>query len=238
MYNNDSEISKLASDVHKGHRKRMLERFINFGFDGFADHEILEVLLFYAIPRKNTNPLAHELIERFNSLNGVFDAAVSDLLDAGLTMNAAVLIKSIPALANIYAAQNVENHVIDTTAKVKQYFYCKYIGVRTEQLRVICLDSSMNVMCCEIVAQGECDKVILQPRRIVETALKYKSSNIFIAHNHPFAKAVASSEDIANTRNLISILKSLDINLLDHIIVGCDKTLSMKENGYFSVFDV
>lgn len=238
MYNSDSEMQKLASEVHKGHRKRVIERFLRFGFESFAEHEILEMLLFYSVPRKNTNPIAHSLISRFGSLHNVFNADVSELVDAGLTENSAVLIKTIPALAGICASRQMNDVVLDTGEKVKNLFVSKFVGADNEQVWIACLDSSMRLINCEMVCCGECDTVRLQPRKVVEIALKYKCSNIFIAHNHPNGMAVASSEDIASTRNLVTTLKALDIRLVDHIIVTQSKTVSMKENGCFTVFDI
>lgn len=125
MYNSNSEINKLASEVHKGHRKRVIERFVNFGFDSFAEHEVLEMLLFYSIPRKNTNPIAHKLVSQFGSLKNVFNAELSELTKAGLTENSAVLIKAIPELVRIYTTPSVKNLVIDSIEKAKKAFCFK-----------------------------------------------------------------------------------------------------------------
>lgn len=238
MYNSDSEMKKLASEVHKGHRKRMIERFVNFGFDSFAEHEILEILLFYSIPRKNTNPIAHDLITSFGSLKNVFNANISDLMKAGLTMNSAVLIKSIPALVSVYSAPNVENITVDSIKAAKELFIAKYNNVDVEQVWLACLSPAMRVINCEMISSGGRDSVNISARKIAEISLKYNCNHIFISHNHPCGPATVSSEDVAGTRNLVSVLASLDITLVDHIIVANKMAVSMKEMGYFSVFDI
>ncbi len=238
MYNSDSEMKKLASEVHKGHRKRMIERFVNFGFDSFAEHEILEILLFYSIPRKNTNPIAHDLISNFGSLKNVFNANLCDLTKAGLTENSAVLIKLIPALVNLYTAPSLESTVIDSIEAAKELFIAKYNSVDVEQVWLACLNSAMRVINCEMVSSGGRDSVNINARKIAEISLKYNCNHIFLSHNHPGGQATVSAEDIASTRNLVSVLGSLNIKLIDHIVVAGKVAVSMKEMGYFSVFDV
>lgn len=238
MYNSNSEINKLASEVHKGHRKRVIERFVNFGFDSFAEHEVLEMLLFYSIPRKNTNPIAHKLVSQFGSLKNVFNAELSELTKAGLTENSAVLIKAIPELVRIYTTPSVKNLVIDSIEKAKKLFVSKYVNVTVEQIWLACLDSSMRVINCEMICSGDRDSVKINARRIAEIALKYNCCNAFLAHNHPSGQAMVSNEDVASTRNLVSVLRSLDIKLVDHIIVTEKTAISMKEMGHFSVFEM
>lgn len=232
------EHKTYASQVHKGHRQRTLQKFLKYGFDAFAAHEVLEMLLFYAVPRKDTNPLAHELINKFGSIGNIFDADIEELTNAGLTVNGAVLLKTIPQLMQIYAAEHTGNIKLDSTTSAKEYFYTRFIGAKTEQVCVACLDSSMRLISCELVSSGERTKVLISPRKVAEIALRNKCRSVFIAHNHPFDDAAASDNDIASTRALKSVLDSVDVQLLDHIIVGKNRTISMKETGTLSVFDI
>lgn len=237
MHTFADEHKNYAGQVHKGHRQRTYQKFLKYGFDAFATHEILEMLLFYAVPRKDTNPLAHELINKFGSLGNVFDADIEELTGAGLTVNGAILLKTIPQLMNICATENNDNIRIDSTAKAQEYFKNRFLGVKTEQICLACLDSSMRLISCELVSSGERTRVSLSPRKVAEIALRNKCRSVFIAHNHPFDDAVASDNDIVSTRTLYSSLTAIDIELLDHIIVGKNRAISMKETGTLSVFD-
>lgn len=224
--------------LHKGHRQRVRARFMSQGLDGFSEHEILELLLFYAIPRVNTNDIAHRLIDRFGSLSAVLDADPDALQEVkGVSESAAVLLKLIPPLTRQYCLTQQRDVVLGTFTATCDYFRSLYIGEKTERLRLACLDDRLRLLSCGVVGEGAPGVVPVNMRRILEFALRQKCELVVLAHNHPNGFAVPSNEDIAATKHIHSALKTVGIRLLDHIIVAGDKAISLKEFGAFSLLD-
>lgn len=229
----------IMGTIHDGHRKRLKQRFLQEGLESFEPHNILELLLFYAIPRQDTNVIAHELIKEFKTLSGVFNAPYEELIKIkGLSENGATLIKIIPQLLSAYTVEMKKNQPMNNVKTICDYFHGYYIGVKTEQLRVCCLDDNLNVISCSVIQDGGVNTVPINVRKIVETAYRSNSSLIILAHNHPNGVPVPSDADVKVTRQLNNILKSVGINLLDHIIVGPNNAISMKDNGYFNTFEI
>lgn len=225
------------NNPHAGHRKRLRERFLKSGLDGFQSHEILELMLFYALPRIDTNSLAHELIDRFGSISGVFDAPVDELIKvSGLTENGAVLLKMIPPLCGIYGLDSLESEVLDNSQKVCAYFWHSFMGIKNEQLRIVCLDNNLKIVASTILNHGTVSAVPMCTRSIVEFTYRSGCEMIILAHNHPGGRAEPSQADIAANTQLCGVLKSVGIKLLDHIIVGGERAMSMYDSGYFSEF--
>ncbi len=218
---------------HYGHRRRMRERFHKTGFVGFDAHAILEFLLFYSIPQRDTNELAHELIRRFGSLSGVLDASYEDLLKVpGISDNSATLIKMIPLLANAYLDdRNAPGQILDTTEKIGNFLLSKYIGSTNEQIYLLCLDNKRKLLNCIQMGEGSLTKVGFQPRRILEKAIQCGASAIVLSHNHPHGTALPSDADILVTRQLYEMAKVLEIVLCDHIIVAGDDFVSLAQSG-------
>lgn len=224
-------------NVHEGHRRRLRERFLKTGLEHFESHEILELLLFYARPRIDTNEIAHALIERFGTLSCVFDADIQDIAAVkGVGESGAVLIKMIPQLASAYTVSQTQNAVMDTSKKVCQHFYNCFIGVKIEQLRIVCLDDNLRIVSGGIVVEGTVSAVPVNVRKIIEFTYRSGCELIIIAHNHPNGLAAASEADIAITNQLYTILKNVGIKLLDHVVVNRDRASSMYDAGYFSMF--
>lgn len=223
---------------HAGHRQRLRERFLKTGFDGFQPHEILELLLFYARPRIDTNEIAHALIDTFGSFSAVLDARVEDLAKVkGLGENGAVLLKMLPQLIQAYSLDSMNNETLDTSQKVCAYFLHSFCGAKKEQVRVACLDDQLHVVASEIIGEGGVSSVPMDMRKIVEFTYRSGCEMIIIAHNHPAGEAVPSETDIAVNSQLKTILKSVGIKLLDHIIVGNSRAVSMYDAGYFTTFN-
>ena len=157
---------------HYGHRQRLKDRFLQTGFAGFDPHNILELLLFYSIPQKDTNDLAHELMNRFGSLSGVFDASYEDLVKVkGISANTATLIKMIPQLANAYLNdRNDPGLILDSVEKAGAFLLSKYIGVTNERIYLLCLDNKRKLLNCTLMGEGSLNKVGIHPRRILEQA--------------------------------------------------------------------
>lgn len=229
----------LASNEnpHHGHRQRLKERFVKNGFESFQPHEILELLLFYTRPRIDTNVIAHELINKFGSISKVFDAEIEDIAAVnGVGENSAVLIKMIPQLSKVYGCNLIENDQLDTSRKVCRYFYNLFLGAKTEQLKIACLDDNLHVVASGTVLEGGLSSMPINVRKIVEFTYRSKCEMVILAHNHPNGVAVASDDDVKATMKIYPILKSVGIRLLDHIIVNPQTASSMYDAGYFSTF--
>lgn len=223
---------------HTGHRLRMKERFLKMGLDSFEPHEVLELLLTYSIPRKNTNLIAHKLIDNFGSISAVFDASFEALVSIdGITENSATLIKMIPQVLRFYTSGGEDFKCLNTIERVRKYFSVAFIGLTKEEFKVCCFDNGLNVISCSTVAKGTNKSASITARQVAEVAFKADSTNIIIAHNHPDASCSPSDADKVITRKLRSSLKAFDIDILDHIIVGKDGVLSFKEIGLIPFLD-
>ncbi len=222
-------------NVNAGHRGRMRSRYLANGFEGFQDHEILELLLFYALPRRDTNKIAHELIIRFHSLSGVFDADINDLKQVeGVAEGAAVFLKMMPDVFKAYEMSKVDNRKCFYRSKeLKTYLKNLYINEVVEKVYVICLDTKDRVICAEPIQRGTTREVIFEPRDVVEAAIRNRSDTIIIVHNHPDGNELPSNEDIYTTDYLKTALRGLKIELRDHYIVGNTVT-SMRQCGYIN----
>lgn len=231
----------MASYDHAGHRQRLKKRFLNEGsFDNFEAHNILEMLLFYTIPRKDTNELAHRIIDKFGSLSGVLDANYEDLVAFdGISENTACLIKSIVPFARAYYRSKVnKNELLNNMDDVSEYLNRRYLGFKNEVFSVISLDNLNRVLSFDAVAQGGHSSVSAEGRSVVELALKKGASAVILAHNHPGGLALPSGGDISQTRVIISACHSVGIRVLDHIIIACGECVSMRQSkNYRMMFD-
>ncbi len=211
--------------MHKDHRIRVKNRFLTEGFDHFEPHNILEMLLFYAIPQKDTNELAHALINRFGSLEKVFDASFQDLQTVpGIKEHSAILIKMIPALARVYYMEkNKTGESLSDFDAWGKYFVNRYIGIDVETVFLLLLDNKFNVIECVKIHDGCVNSSAISIRKIAETVYSRNASMVVLAHNHPSGLAIPSSEDIFTTHEIFRSLQLLEIKLLAHIIVAGDR---------------
>lgn len=208
--------------MHKDHRIRVKNRFLAEGFDHFEPHNILELLLFYAIPQKDTNELAHILINRFGSLEKVFDASFEELLAVpGIKEHSATLIKMIPSLARVYYMEkNKTSEALSDIEAWGEYFVKRYIGIEVETVFLLLLDNKFNVIECVKVHEGSVNSSAISIRRMVEIVYSKNASMVVLAHNHPSGLAIPSSEDIFTTHEILRSFQLLEIKLLAHIIVA------------------
>ena len=162
---------------HSGHRERVKAEFLARGVDGWPDHRVLELLLFYALPQKDTNGLAHELIERFGSLAGVLDASQDELRKVkGVSGHTAVLLKLIPALCSRYEQERADlGRMVHTTQDAVAYLAPYFYGARNEMSYILCLDSKFKALGVRKVAEGSIHAADISIRRIMEEALDRKS---------------------------------------------------------------
>ncbi len=224
----------VTPELHKKHRARVKERFLKEGLSSFADHEVLELLLFYAIPQGDLNPLAHKLIDRFKTPSAVFNATFEELLNTdGIGEHTAILIKLIPEISKYYTALSTrDKKFIETTHEAGEYI-CKKIGAeKKEVFAVLCLDSQRKVLAFEILEEGTVSQATVHPRKVVEFVLKHNASAVILAHNHPSAGAYASEDDRLITNKLCTILEGMDVRVLDHIIAASsEKYISMADSS-------
>ena len=231
----NAEKGKSSENIHSGHRDRMRARFMENGFDGMSDHEIIEMLLFYAIPRRNTNDIAHELIHRFNGISGVLEAPIDQLKRVeGVGDTAAVLIKMMLPLLNRYSATRNEREVFDSIQKCAEFLISKYVGIVKERISVLCLDANCKIAGYAVVSEGDAGSVSADRRQLVEAILRYPTTvSVVLAHNHPGGMALPSRQDVLSTGELVKALKSLNIILIDHIIITDNDYVSMMSSAEF-----
>ena len=224
-------MADKKENPHKGHRKRMREEALK-GFDSFNDVRFLEFLLFYAIPQKDTNELAHELLSAFGSIAGVLDAEVHELVKfKGITKNGALLLKSIMPMAARYGKRKYkENHKFKNIDEIGDYLMGKYMGLKYETFGVLCLDAAGKLKHFEFLNEGTSAMVGVTFREIAAIVFRYNAPCVVIVHNH-FETALPSKEDIEMTKAVKASLDSLGTTLLDHIIVSGDDYISMRQTA-------
>ena len=224
--------NKEKNNIHKDHRSRLKSQFVENGVDTLTDIQKLELLLFYAIPQKDTNPIAHALISTFGSLTNVFLADYSSLLKVpGVKENTATLIRFVGAMLNYCERSKTDELVIDASAKAKDFATSYHKNVPVEQFYVYCLTASNKVQKAVLINSGTASSVDVQIRDITQAAIEYKCDRIIVSHNHPNGKAAMSDQDCRFTYSLMCSCLLNNIELLDHIIVGKDKAISLLEHG-------
>lgn len=220
--------------IHKGHRQRMKDRFREEGLDNFSEVQALELLLFYCIPQKDTNPIAHDLLNHFGSLSQVLEAPVEELVKVpGIKENAAVLLKLVTDMGRYYLVSRSQQFtILPTLNACANFLVPRFFGRRVETVFLLCLDAKCKVLCCKEVGEGSVNSAGISIRKIVELALGANATTVVLAHNHPSGMAIPSPEDIQTTRRLAAALNAVEIHLADHIIVADDDHISMVQSGY------
>ena len=224
--------------VHDGHRDRLKSRFAEHGLESFNDINALELLLFYAIPRKDTNVMAHDLVDRFGSLSGVFAASLRELTEVpGIGENTALLIKLVPQMMKKCQLSKVNDiRVFRSSNDLGRFLVPRFMDERDELALLLCLDSRKSLICCRVLNRGVVNAVDITVRRLVELALKNKAASLVLAHNHPDGIALPSREDEAFTRKAGEALRLMGMELVDHIIVAGDRYFSMRDSGLCGKF--
>ena len=218
--------------MHEGHRARVKKRFLEEGLDHFSDIQALELLLFYAIPRADTNPIAHRLLEHFGSLSQVLEANPEELKKiSGVGENGALLLNLIPQMGRFYMTDRASAPgVLTTLEQCAQYLMPRFFGRKLETVFLLCLDAKCKVLCCREVGEGGTNSACISIRRVVETALGVNATSVVLAHNHPSGVALPSPEDIQTTRRVAMALQAVEIVLVDHIIVADDDYVSIAQS--------
>lgn len=225
--------------IHGGHRQRLKNRFLEEGLEHFDEHQVLELLLFYCIPRQDTNPIAHALIEHFGSLSQVIEAPVSELKKVtGMGEASATFLSLLNAFDRYYQVSRASSLVIlNTLADCGRYLMPFFYGRRNETVYLLCLDAKCKVLCCKEVGEGSVNSAAVPIRRVVEMALGANATSVVLAHNHPSGLALPSDEDQLTTRQLAIALAAVDITLADHMIMADDEFISLRQSGRYNPED-
>ncbi len=225
--------------MHDGHRDRIRKKFLLNGTDNFEEHEVLELALFYAIPRKNTNEIAHRLLESFGSITAIFDAPINMLKEVhGVGESAAVFIKMISSLARIYMEKKHSDvHGTFSLAEISNKLMLKFIGRMEEAVAIALFDAKGKIVYEGIVNKGTVNAVDIYARKIIELVVLYNASSVILAHNHPSGFAIPSVDDIESTAKLNKIFMGMRVSFLDHIIVADGDYVSLRECGIKDVFE-
>ena len=232
----------MSELIHRDHRSRMKARFAAQGLDGLNDHEALELLLYFAVPRVDTNPIAHRLLDTFGSLHGVIDASPEALKRVqGIGENAATLLVLLREMMRRYAMDKAEKDFksasLTTTEKIGRYLTPFFVGVNEERMVALATDIKGKVLGVEEISRGTTRATDVNIRKLAEFAIRYQAASVILAHNHPGGLALPSHDDMQTTRRIRETLGSLSIGLRDHIIIADDDFVSMSDSGMLKYVD-
>lgn len=218
---------------HTGHRQRMRQRFRENGLSGFASHEVLELILFYAIPQRNVNPLAHSLLERFGSLQGVLEADMESLSSVeGMGEYAATLLTLFAQVGRrLESERGKEKRFLSSSGEAATHCVRLLSGLRQEHFYVICLSAGMEWLGDSLIAKGSLGEVNAYPRSVAEAVLRLNAHTVILTHNHPGGSCRPTPEDAETTRRIAELLSSMQVRLADHIIVSGESSFSFAEEG-------
>lgn len=225
--------------LHSGHRQRLKDRFRQDGLDGFNELNALELLLFYCIPQKDTNPLAHHLLDHFGSFHAVLDASPEELEKVeGVGHNISTFLSLIPQVDRYYYKSKNENvKYINNIEEYKNYIVPYFRNKRNESVCILCLDGTNRILTCRELGEGGVNSAGVPLRKIVDTAMKFDAVKVILAHNHPSGDPKPSIDDIQATKTLARALAAVDIILEDHVVVVGDRGVSMAQTNVYRPSD-
>jgi len=236
----DLDKPSNTQQLHKGHRERLRERFLREGLDNFDDHQVIELLLFQAIPRSDTNPIAHRLMQRFGSLSAVLEADPKDLAAVeGVGSNAAAFLSMIPQVTRRYFLDRIKHmrKPLNTSESAAEYLVPLMAGRSEEVFYVICLDSQLRVLYPVLISEGTVKDAFVHPRHVVEAAVRHKAASVVLAHNHPAGSVRPSHHDHNITKRLVQALGGIDVKVVDHVIVAGEQFYSFAREGTLPAYD-
>ena len=222
--------------IHKDHRQRLRDRFLREGLDNFDEVNVLELLLFYCIPRIDTNPIAHRLLDHFGSLNNVLNAGAEELEKVeGIGPNASTFLTLITQVGRYYQVkQSQPGKILRTIDQCGNYLVPYFFGREQETVFMLCLDAKCKVICCKMVGEGSVNSANIPIRRVVEMALAANATTVVLAHNHPSGLAIPSADDIQTTQRIAAALETVEIILADHLVVSKDDYVSIAQSNYYT----
>ena len=224
-------------NIHKDHRKKVKDRFFECGFTGMPDHNVLEAILFLGIPQKDTNPIAHELIDTFGSLSGVLEAKKSDLLKIkGMTESAAFAIMSyLPVNRRYIESLQKKKPVFETNDEIIEFLRPLFFEKSTiERVFVLCFDSKNRMIACRNICDGDISSALFDVRELTRVVLEVNAQKIIVAHSHPHGVALPSREDISTTKLIYEMMNFIKVHLDDHLIVTDTGYVSMAKSRHYT----
>lgn len=226
----------VKKNIHGGHRQRVKDRFLRDGLDGFEKHNVLELVLFYALPQRDTNPIAHALIDRFGSVRGVFEASVEELCRVdGVSEHTATLLKLIPASMRYAASEIDKGMYFDSLNKLGAWLVKCYEGLTVETVMLVLMDANTRVLELVKVGEGSVNQVRMDTRKLIEHALRTNAAMVVLAHNHPHGAAVPSNEDLATTQAVAEAFAAIHVEFVEHLLIaeGTFKAIWSNQRGVF-----
>ena len=216
-------------NIHKGHREKVKQRYYESGLSNMPDHNILELLLFFGIPQKDTNPLAHELIEKFGSFSGVLEASKTDLQSVkGMTESAACLLTLfLPVYKRYVNDLNKKRRKFASAKEMADYLRTLYLDTNNERVYALCLDNKDEMVACRVLSDGDIDSSAFDIRKLASVVLEVKAKKVVLSHNHPNGSLIPSKGDAIATKAAFDLLNLLKVQLVDHIIVTDKSYFSM-----------
>ena len=220
---------------HANHRDRVRNLFLQSGLDGFSDHNVLELLLFYTIPQADTNVTAHALIDRFGTLSGTLDAPIEELVKVpGIGQYSAVFLKILPQLARRYScAKTSSKFSFMDRDMLREYVRTQFIGEKNECVFLLSFDSSGKFIHCDRLSSGSVTQLQVNKRLLMETALRIGAVYTALAHNHPGGVAAPSAADVQTTQEISALFSGVNIRLVDHLITAGTECFSMAAQPRF-----
>ena len=224
---------KTQVPTYIGHRQRIKDKYKKSGIKGWLDYEVLELVLSYAIARKDTKPIAKALLARFKTINGVLDADRKELQSvSGISEHTTLFLKLLKDIAILYLENGLHNKdLLSSPELVFDYLKSSLKGCVNEEFKALFLNSRNQLIAVEELQTGTVDRAAVYPRKIAERALYHHAVGVIIAHNHPAGTLTPSKEDGAVTKAIKDALKTVDVNLLDHIIIGGNDYFSFNKKG-------
>jgi len=225
---------KSQKPSYIGHRQRIKDKYKNSGLIGWLDYEVLELALSYAIPRRDTKPIAKELLSRFKTINAVLDADAQELKKInGISGHTALFLKLLKEIAILYLEKGLQNKdLFSSPTVVYDYLKASLKGAVDEEFKMLFLDGRNQLINTETLKTGTVNRSVVYPRKVVERALYNHATGVIIAHNHPAGTLKPSEDDCTITKAIKDALKTVDITLLDHIIVGDNDYYSFRNNNW------
>lgn len=222
--------------IHSGHRERLRSRFLKEGLDNFDEVNALEILLFYCIPRKDTNELAHKLLDHFGSFHQVLDASPDELMTVpGIGEGTATFLPLISAACRYYRINQANNiTALDTIERCGDYLVNYFHSKKNEVVVLLCLDAKCKQIVCREIGEGSVNSASISARRVAEIALNVNATSVVLAHNHPSGVALPSTDDINTTKLIAKSLHAVGVVLTDHIIVAEDDYVSLSQSGLYN----
>lgn len=226
--------------MHNGHRQRLKDRFLQEGLDHFDEKHALELLLFYCVPRVDTNPLAYGLLEHFGSFDAVLDASPKELMEVpGVGENVAAFLSLLKSAWRYYeVASRKKQKALTSVEKCGEYMRPYFVNRNVETVYLLCLDAKCKVLCCKMIGEGSVNSAAISVRKIVETAINANATTVILAHNHPSGLALPSGDDVQTTQRLARALQSVEIILADHLVFAEDEFVSIVQSGGYAIRNV